>query len=107
MRLLALVASALFGVVMRKCEIDGCTNQHRARGFCIVHYNNWVRYESGAGKFETKFRAAERERIIELLQKAFDNHTKVLELRPTRSDGDVRHTICRTYQEAIDLVRNN
>ena len=62
------VASVLFGVVMRKCEIDGCTNQHRARGFCIVHYNNWVRYESGAGKFETKFRAAERERIIKLLE---------------------------------------
>jgi hypothetical protein len=101
------VASASFGVVMRKCEIDGCTNQHRARGFCIVHYNNWVRYESGAGKFETKFRAAERERIIGLLEQALANHTKVLELRPTRSDGDVRHTICRSYQEAIDLVRNN
>ena len=65
------VASVLFGVVMRKCEIDGCTNQHRARGFCIVHYNNWVRYESGAGKFETKFRTAERERITDLIEGLF------------------------------------
>ena len=92
---------------MRKCEIDGCTNQHRARGFCIVHYNNWVRYESGAGKFETKFRAAERERIIALLQQALDGHKKVLKLRPLGSSADHRHTICRTYQEAINLVRSN
>jgi hypothetical protein len=56
---------------MRKCEVDGCTGQHRARGFCIVHYNNWVRYESGAGKFETKFRAAERERILNLIEGLF------------------------------------
>jgi hypothetical protein len=58
---------------MRKCEVDGCTGQHRARGFCILHYNNWVRYESGAGKFETKFRAAEQDRIIKLLEANLDN----------------------------------
>lgn len=28
---------------MRKCEIRGCENTHRARGMCIDHYNNWVR----------------------------------------------------------------
>lgn len=49
----------------------------------------------------------ERERILGLLEKALENHTKVLELRPTRSDSDVRHTICRAYQEAIDLVRGS
>jgi hypothetical protein len=36
-----------------------------------LHYNNWVRYESGAGKFETKFRAAERERILNLIEGLF------------------------------------
>jgi hypothetical protein len=50
-------------------------------------------------------RDAERKRIIGLLEQALANHTKVLELRPTRSDSDVRHTICRSYQEAIDLVK--
>jgi hypothetical protein len=54
---------------MRKCEVDGCTGQHRARGFCILHYNNWVRYQSGVGKFEAKFRAAERERILAAVEK--------------------------------------
>jgi len=63
------VASASFGVEMRKCEVDGCTGQHRARGFCILHYNNWVRYQSGVGKFEAKFRAAERERILAAVEK--------------------------------------
>ena len=66
-----LVASASFGVEMRKCEVDGCTGQHRARGFCILHYNNWVRYQSGVGKFEAKFRAAERERIVYLIEGLF------------------------------------
>jgi hypothetical protein len=50
-------------------------------------------------------RDKERKRIIGLLEQALANHTKVLELRPTRSDSDVRHTICRSYQEAIDLVK--
>jgi hypothetical protein len=52
-------------------------------------------------------RDKERERIINLLQTAFDNHTKVLHLRPTRSDSDMRHTICRTYQAAINLVKGS
>ena len=69
MQLLVQVASASFGVEMRKCEVDGCTGQHRARGFCILHYNNWVRYQSGVGKFEAKFRAAERERILAAVEK--------------------------------------
>ena len=25
---------------MRLCDIDGCTNVHRARGLCSTHYNN-------------------------------------------------------------------
>ena len=77
MRLLALVVGALFGVEMRKCEVDGCTGQHRARGFCILHYNNWVRYQSGVGKFEAKFRLAERERILVAVEK----------LRPHRDEN--------------------
>lgn len=48
---------------------------------------------------------AERERIIALLQQALDSHTKVLQLRPDRSDSDHRHTICRTYQSAIALIK--
>lgn len=78
------VASALFGVEMRKCEVDGCTGQHRARGFCILHYNNWVRYQSGVGKFEAKFRAAERERIIKVLEEqGCDCHNVYCDKLPT------------------------
>ena len=69
MRLLVQVVSALFGVVMRKCEIDGCTNNHRAKGLCIVHYNHLVRYGESHGKFETKFRNAERDYIIGLIER--------------------------------------
>jgi len=50
-------------------------------------------------------RDKERERIINLLETALGNHTLVLKLRPTRSDSDMRHTICRTYQEAIALIK--
>ena len=49
--------------------------------------------------------AMERNRIIGLLQNEIDKHTKVLELRPDRSDADVRHTICRTYQVAIQIIK--
>lgn len=31
---------------MRKCEIKDCEKTHRARGLCIDHYNNWVRFGS-------------------------------------------------------------
>jgi hypothetical protein len=31
---------------MRKCEIQSCDKEHRARGMCIDHYNNWVRFGS-------------------------------------------------------------
>ena len=36
-----------------------------------MHYNNWVRYQSGVGKFESKFRAAERDRIVYLIEGLF------------------------------------
>jgi hypothetical protein len=52
-------------------------------------------------------RDKERQRILDLLQAALANHTLVLKLRPTRSDSDMRHTICRTYQEAIALIKGN
>jgi hypothetical protein len=47
----------------------------------------------------------ERERIIALLENALANQSKVIESRPSRLDTDVRHTICRTYQEAIALIK--
>jgi hypothetical protein len=49
----------------------------------------------------------ERERIVALLETALANQTKVIEQRPSRSDTDVRHTICRTYQEAIALIKKD
>jgi hypothetical protein len=52
-------------------------------------------------------RDKERQRILDLLQTALANHTLVLKLRPTRSDSDMRHTICRTYQEAIALIKGD
>ena len=48
---------------------------------------------------------AERERIVALLETAMVNHAKVIVQRPSRLDTDVRHTICRTYQEAIALIK--
>lgn len=47
----------------------------------------------------------ERTRIVDLLENEIAKHTKVLESRPDRSDSDRRHTICRTLQEAIDLIK--
>jgi hypothetical protein len=49
----------------------------------------------------------ERERIVALLETAMVNHAKVIVQRPSRSDTDVRHTICRTYQEAIALIKKD
>ena len=49
--------------------------------------------------------ARERDRIVALLEMALANQTKVIEQRPSRLDTDVRHTICRTYQEAIALIK--
>jgi hypothetical protein len=51
--------------------------------------------------------ARERERIIALLETALANQTKVIKQRPSRSDTDVRHTICRTYQELIALIKKD
>jgi hypothetical protein len=48
---------------------------------------------------------AERERIIDLLKDEIAKHTKVLESRPNRADDNQRHTICRTYQAAITLIK--
>jgi hypothetical protein len=27
----------------RKCQMEGCNNEHRARGMCSAHYNEWHR----------------------------------------------------------------
>ena len=29
---------------IRKCSIDGCENNHRARGWCSTHYNRWAKH---------------------------------------------------------------
>jgi hypothetical protein len=56
-------------------------------------------------KYRKQGEVRERERIVALLETALANQTKVIEQRPSRSDSDVRHTICRTYQEAIALIK--
>jgi hypothetical protein len=47
----------------------------------------------------------EREHIISLLQSRFEQHTRLLQARPNRKDDDYHHTICRTLQTAIDLIK--
>jgi hypothetical protein len=46
----------------------------------------------------------ERERIIKLLKNQREKHEKVIAFNADRKDTDNRHTICRTYQEAIQLI---
>jgi len=46
----------------------------------------------------------ERERIIKLLKNEREKHEKVIEFNADRKDSDMRHTICRTYQQAIQLI---
>lgn len=29
---------------IRTCEVDGCSQEHCARGFCTKHYQRWQRY---------------------------------------------------------------
>lgn len=73
---------------MRKCEIRGCENSHRARGMCIDHYNNWARFGSTLSReeqirndainnvIESVYQIAKREklnaipvaRVVELLE---------------------------------------
>lgn len=67
MPLLVQVVSALFGGVMRKCEVVGCTNQHRARGYCIIHYNNLVRFGSVLSR-EEQIRVDATKRVIGLIR---------------------------------------
>lgn len=67
MPLLVRVVSALFGVVMRKCEVAGCTNQHRAKGFCIIHYNNLVRSGSVLSR-EEQIRVDAKKHVIGLIR---------------------------------------
>jgi len=62
-----LVVSALFGVEMRKCEVTGCPNQHRARGVCIIHYNNLIRFGSVLSR-EEQIRVDANKRVIELVR---------------------------------------
>lgn len=67
MQLLVQVASALFGVEMRKCEVTGCPNTHRARGLCIIHYNNLVRFGSVLSR-EEQIRVDAIKRVVELVR---------------------------------------
>ena len=49
----------------------------------------------------------ERQRIIKLLKNQKENHEKVIAFNGDRKDTDNRHTICRTYQEAIKLIEES
>lgn len=31
-------------VVVRKCTVEGCDNDHNSRGFCIKHYSQYKKY---------------------------------------------------------------
>ena len=46
----------------------------------------------------------ERERIIKLLKNEREKHEKVIDFNADRKDSQMRHTICHTYQEAIQLI---
>lgn len=35
----------------RGCRIGGCEQPHRARGFCVGHYNRWKRKNPGSNEF--------------------------------------------------------
>ena len=48
----------------------------------------------------------ERQRIIKLLNTEREKHEKVIEFNADRKDSDMRHTICRTYQQAIQLIED-
>ena len=52
---------------MRNCEIVGCDAVHRARGLCIIHYNNLVRYGSPMSR-EEKIRVDAIERVVKLIR---------------------------------------
>jgi hypothetical protein len=69
----------------------------------------WETLDAGLTKWMSKAyesgRQDERERVVALLQQALDGHKKVLKLRPVGSSADHRHTICRTYQAAIALIK--
>lgn len=52
---------------MRKCEIQGCENTHRARGLCIDHYNNFMRFGSTLSK-EEQIRVDASERLIQVIK---------------------------------------
>jgi hypothetical protein len=48
----------------------------------------------------------ERQRIIKLLKNEQEKHEKVIAFNADRKDSDNRHTICRTYQQAIQLIED-
>lgn len=67
---------------------------------------------SAAGDIEARYdywielgRRAERERIAKELEQLLAGHTKIIHLRPDRKDTDNRHAICRTYQQALEVVK--
>ena len=31
-------------MLMKTCTIEGCTNEHAARGWCMKHYKRWPKY---------------------------------------------------------------
>lgn len=47
----------------------------------------------------------ERERIIAVLQEKLDGYKNLILTRPDRKDDSTNHTIARTLQDTIDLIK--
>ncbi len=47
----------------------------------------------------------EQERIIKLLDDRKRQHTQLVTMRPNRSDDQINHTICRTLESAVSLIK--
>lgn len=43
---------------MTGCKVEGCTQRHKARGFCNDHYRKWHKYEGGREIIEDEREAA-------------------------------------------------
>jgi len=49
----------------------------------------------------------ERDRIIALLEQRKSNHTALLSFNSNRNDDAIQHTICRTLQTSIELIKGD
>lgn len=81
----------------RTCSIDGCTNQHEARGWCPNHYYRWrrygdpegtpvIRWHSGDGPMQVPLSQVEpdHQAIALQSQRRFDTHPITVTARAGR-----------------------